>query len=236
MERITTIKGDYPALIIVPHGHDDPNTPEVAEQIITELNCYGVINRGWERADSYDYYTDKANCNNVAHIHEDVVREEFLDPILEFKENIEERGHLPNVFIIHGVGSNILKQAPDLDFIIGYGAGKPPSYTCEQWYKELFMEYLSKLGFHPYQGKAGGAYSARRSENLNQLFTSHYYDEMVASMQIEIAKQHRITKVASRQIGAELAMCIEDLIETRNTGMWNDVILADKLTTKFPEI
>ena len=77
MERVSVIEGKSPIIIVAPHGYkgDDENTDLIAEEIANALHCYAVINRGWERSDSVDFMKDKADCNNVYHCKEDVVRE-----------------------------------------------------------------------------------------------------------------------------------------------------------------
>jgi hypothetical protein len=63
MERVSITSGKQPILIVSPHGYknDDENTATVAEAIASVLNCYAVINRGWERADDVDIFNDKAD-------------------------------------------------------------------------------------------------------------------------------------------------------------------------------
>jgi hypothetical protein len=221
MERVSTIRGNSPILIIVPHGFDDPNTAVVGETIIKELDAYGVINRGWERANDYDYYADKANCNNISHCMEDVVKEEFFDPIINYIDAIaNDLDAAANLFIIHGVSNSIRSKASDLDLIIGFGDGTPPSYTCDQWFLDIFLNQLDKQGFHPYQGKAGGQYSARRKQNLNQLFRlwEDYENKSVFSVQIEVVRRLRDTTTQAELTGMALANAIEDVVNCRNSN------------------
>jgi len=226
MERVSTYKGSFPALIVVPHGHDDPNTAIIAESIVEEIDAYAVINRGWKRADQHDYYADKANCNNYHHIHEDVVREEFLDPILNYVERIHNKeSGPPNIFVIHGVSNSIRQTVGGdaLDVIIGYGEGKPPSYTCPIEFKHTFMCLLDKADLRVYQGKAGGAYSARRMSNIAQLFrTSEYLDEDVFTIQMEIIRELREDDYAAKETGIALSSVIKDTLYLRDYGKGYD--------------
>jgi hypothetical protein len=122
MERVSTHRGSIPAIVVVPHGFDDPNTIEIAEAIVDMTDAYAVINHGWERADQYDYYKDKANCNNILHLHNDVVQEEFLEPIINYTNHIYSAFafHQPSIFIIHGVSNLVRKEAGNaLDMIVG---------------------------------------------------------------------------------------------------------------------
>ena len=223
--RVSAIEGENPIIIVVPHGYDDPNTSIVGEQIIHELGAYGVINHGWERADKYDYYKDKANCNDINHLHEDVVKDEFLEPLLRFANKIGDS----NVFIIHGVSNTIRNQASDLDLIIGCGQGKPDSLTCERWYLDVFMEKLIKQGFNPYVGKAGGTYSGRKKSNLNQLFRlwPQYFNDAIYSLQIEVVRELRKDELTARSTGDMIANAIEDSITTNPQSIgsivWNEI-------------
>lgn len=104
MERVSVIRGKAPVIVVAPHGfeQDDQNTALIAESIANEINCYAVINRGWERCLDIDVLNDKADCNNVYHCKEDVVREEFLEPIVRFKSRILYSHDEAFLIFIHG--------------------------------------------------------------------------------------------------------------------------------------
>jgi hypothetical protein len=194
MERVRIIEGEIPVLLIAPHGVDDKNTDFIAESVAKEFGAYAIINKGWKRSKTVDYWNDLANCNDVQHLHEDVVKEEFLDPILrtvakmkkEYKEDIF-------MLIIHGCSNEVRNQAndQDLDFIVGFGEGRPSSYTCRIKIKDAFVYYLQKENFGVYEGKAKGKFAGRSRNNLNQLFTEWYPDDNVNSLQLEIVKELR---------------------------------------------
>ena len=228
MERVITHRGSFPALVIVPHGHDDTHTGAIGEAIIEAIDAYAVINKGWERADAYDYYKDKANCNDINHIHEDVVREEFLEPILNFTNSIYNV-ETPCLFIIHGVSNSVRKEVNDnLDAIIGYGEGNTPSYSCDLQFKDALMNIMFLKGINVYQGKAGGKYSARRKNNLNQLYRSDlYYDDVINSVQIEIVRELRENEETARETGLVLGTIIKEVVQT-----WTE----DREEADFPAI
>lgn len=218
MERVTTILGEEhsPIIIVCPHGYDDPNTSVISEQIANELGCYAVINNGWERATIFDYDKDKCNCNDINHLHEAVVKQEFLDPLCKYVNKIENFHFEPAIFIIHGVGSHIRKNNPNLDIIIGYGKGEQSSsHTCSTGYKNLFNTHLTKQGFRVYDGKPGGKYSARSKSNLTQFFRLWQMNQTVSSLQLEIVSDLRKTADLARKTGMWLSHAILDTVETR---------------------
>jgi hypothetical protein len=194
MERVSLIEGDTPVLIVAPHGSDDTNTDYIAETVAAEFGAYAVINRGFKRSQTVDYWKDLANCNDVRHLHHDVVKEEFLDPILRFAKRIELKyGERPFVLILHGC-SDIVRQIAndeDLDLIVGYGNGDPPSYSCTSRFKNAFVCNLRNEGFGVYEGRSGGNYAGRSKNNLNQLFNHWYQDFDVESIQLEIVREMR---------------------------------------------
>lgn len=194
MERVVLVEGDAPVLVIAPHGPDDKNTDLIAERVAIESGAFAVINKGWKRSSSVDFMRDLANCNDVRHIHSDVVKEEFLEPILRFKNRIRKK-YDENAFvlIIHGCSDSVRKDANDydLDIILGHGEGLPPSYSCRGKFMKAFAYNLVNEGFGVYEGAPGGRYSGRARNNINQLFVRWYPDDYVDSIQMEIVKELR---------------------------------------------
>jgi hypothetical protein len=203
MERVSIIKGseDTPILLVAPHGAagDDDNTAELTETIAQHLGCWAVINRGFERATKYDYFADKADCNNVEHCQEDVVRQEFLEPINRAVNSILEDCYDANIFMIHGMSNHYRKLVKDdsLDMILGFGAAiTPPGtpllpHSCSELHRNAFIYLLDRNGINVYKGKAGGKFAAAARKNLNQYYRKWDYNEDVHSMQIEIVKALR---------------------------------------------
>jgi hypothetical protein len=218
MERVSIIEGKMPIIVVAPHGYDgdDENTGYIAEYTATMINAYAVINRGWERSDSIDYENDKADCNNVIHCNADVVREEFLDPILRFKNRIlkNHRFEFVYIFYIHGMSNKHRKIAGDdkLDMVIGYGAGSPDSLSCETWEKNAFAYYLQEFGINVYEGKKGGPMSGWSRNNMNQYFRKWQPSKYVKSMQIEIVHELRNNKEKCNIICNYLATSMKELI------------------------
>jgi len=228
MERVSTINGKLPIIVVAPHGYDqdDQNTDLITETIAHQIECYGVINRGWERSDSVDYLKDKADCNNVYHCNEDVVREEFLEPIIRFKNKILKNHLFCYIFYIHGMANKhrSISQEPDLDMVLGYGAGSPNSYTCELWQKNFMLYQLNSSGIKSYEGRKGGVMSGWSRNNMNQYFRKWDQDNDVQSMQLEIIYELRKEKDLASLTADYLAIAMKKLTTTFNwsgNGNWN---------------
>jgi len=220
MERVRIIQGNSSIIIVAPHGVDDERTSIIAEKIAAGLKCYGVINLGWERSDKVDFMKDKADCNNVSHCHEDVVREEFLDPILRFKNRILKSGKEAFVFYIHGMSNKhrILANDPTLDIVVGYGVGNPSSISFDVWKKNLFMEKLEEVGFTAYEASQGSNMSGWSKNNMNQLFRKWYFEEKVNSIQLELVHELRESNSAAERAADYLA---EAIVETVVANKFN---------------
>lgn len=194
MERTSVIQGTSPVLLVAPHGPDDENTADLTEMVARHLGAYAVINRGWRRSSRVDQFRDFANCNDVRHLHEDVVREEFLHPILRCVTRIKKKYEgRALVLTIHGCKDHVRNASEDelLDIIVGYGAGNPPFYSCKTRTKNGMIKCLQDEGFGVYEGAAGGMYAGRAKNNLNQLFVRWVPDNAVESLQIEIVRELR---------------------------------------------
>lgn len=215
MERVSVISGKTPVILVAPHGYDpdDQNTGIIAERIAQEINGYAVINRGWERSETVDFIKDKADCNNVYHCQEDVVREEFLEPIIRFKNRILQYKQSVYIFYIHGMSNRHrqISKDPDLDLVLGYGSGSPNSYTCEGWQKNFLLNSLNKAGIISYEGKKGGPMSGWSRNNMNQYFRKWELDSDVYSMQLEIIYDLRNEKDLALLTADYMAASIKDL-------------------------
>lgn len=177
MERVIIHEGDTPVLLVAPHGPDEKNTDYIVEAVAQKFGAFAVINKGWRKSKEVDFLHDLADCNDIRHLHCDVVKEEMLHPILRFTSRINRKyGEKALMLVVHGCSDSVREKAEDenLDIIIGYGAGYPPSYSCKTGLKNAFIYHLVNEGFGIYQGKPGGRYSSKSRNNLNQLFTSWY--------------------------------------------------------------
>jgi hypothetical protein len=241
MERVVSTSGDNPILIIAPHDPDDTYTGLMAEIIALKVKGYLVVNYGWERSSQVDQINSKANCNDVSHCKEDVVREEFLEPIEEYVEEILNEHEEALLYILHGVGKQFEKIPKPPEIIVGYGAGENPSYSCEILYKDAFLYLLNEKNISAYEGKAGGLYAARSKNNLNQYFRKHNREPDVHSMQIEISKSLRTDEAAVALTADKLATCISNhlhFVEMNQEGELPNTFDKDWHVTKgcFPSI
>lgn len=218
MERVSIIEGKEPVIFVAPHGADDTNTGLIAETAAEELKAYAVINRGFKRSKTFDYSKEHADCNNITHCHEDVVKDEFLDPILRFNKRIKKKYTSALILTIHGVGNKILSKTPDVGYILGFGKGRPPRYTCLPWMKDWLVHFLNQTTEIAYEAKAGSPYAGWGENNLNQLFRHWYSDNSTFSIQIEIIRRLRATRGTASLTGTYLALCVEELLEKDGTS------------------
>jgi hypothetical protein len=215
MERVAVCHGEIPVILVAPHGNDDKNTDYLVEKIAQEMETFAVINKGWKRDKNFNYDDDRADCNNLMHLHEDVIKDEFLMPIMrmvsKIQKNIDEKVFILN---IHGCSNNVKIEADDdnLDLILGYGEGNPSSYTCDLRIKDAFASFLESESFGVYEGKNKGRYSGRSRNNLNQLFRIWYPNRKVHSVQIEIVKELRDNEEMLQIVSDGLIGAIDDLL------------------------
>jgi len=218
--RVSIEKSDSPILFLAPHGADDTNTAELTELLCNMCNANGVINWGWERSSQVDVFNDKANCNSLKHLNEDVVKDEFLNPITKRVNYLSAINQDIFIFIIHGVGNDIRKKTndPKLDLILGYGRGNPPAYTCSISMKNSLINKLSAVKLNTYVGRKGGKFSGRSSNNLNQLFQPTPY---VHSVQIEVVYDLRKSKKAIEDTALKMSAAIT-AVSTEKVGSFKD--------------
>lgn len=240
-ERVSLRIGRSPIILVAPHGCDDNNTDIVAEQAAATLDCYAVINRGFDRSEIVDVNNDKANCNRCDHVKEDVVYEEFLKPIIRFKDQILKRINnesnlgmgtgwpsgtgwmLPDVnspkcliFYIHGAGDRVHSTANEqVTAIVGYGLGtKKDSITCELWRKNLLVDLYRQYSNDGdiFEARGGSRYAGRSANNLNQYFRKHDLIPWVDCMQLEFPYSHRKTKSRAQLCGTMLSIVLQDFL------------------------
>ena len=220
LERVSIIDPPDPEPVIIISPHIEQYIDTMTEEIARRLGCYAVINRGWERANHVDFMNDKANCNSIAHLYHDVVREEFLDPIFNFCRKIR-KSQFNNIyiFILHGFAvpqkwNNLDGDPPEI--VLGFGSGAK-RLTCERWRKNAFAYHLQTEGFSVYSGKAGGRYAGAGKDNLNQLFKTNNpdwgVDDDIHSLQLEIDYSWRENKEDASFSAEAISRSITELVE-----------------------
>jgi len=221
-ERVSIIEPTecQPVLIICPH--QEQYIGLMAEEIAKKLECYAVINRGWERdCKDVDFLKDKANCNSISHLYNDVVREEFLDPIFDFCHKIRKAQFINiYIFIVHGFVLTPPGQT-DPEIVLGFGSGAK-KLTCERWRKDAFAYALQTEGISVANGKAKGKYAGASKDNLNQLFKldtpDWNVDNSIHSLQLEIDKSWRENAEDASFCADAISKAIETLVELGDEG------------------
>lgn len=190
MERVGIIQGEVPILIVVPHGGDNWGIMRLGEVLAHDLGAYAVINKGWRQSRNVDSYSDLADCNDIRHLYEDVVRDEFLNPLLRaiarMKKKFSER---ILVFILRDCDGDTRGDPNDelLDIVVGYGLGNPPAHSCKLRTKNILVHNLQGEGFGVYEAGPGNKYAGKAKKNLNQFFVRWQPEEKVETMQMAFA-------------------------------------------------
>ncbi len=213
--RVLIREGQLPLLVVAPHGNqdDDQNTDIIADVIASEMNAYYVINIGWRRAAEAVLGEGIANLNNIKHCQLIPCKQEFLDQIIEFKNNILTKSKRAHILYVHGMSNAVRRKTNDnVDIVIGYGQGQPPSYSCNLYYKTAFVVRMQEEKFNVYQGKAGGRFSGWKHDNLNQFFRRYQQDDRVQSVQIEIVNALRYNIEESINTAKRLARALDNLL------------------------
>tara|TARA_Y100000034_G_scaffold6762_1_gene7438 strand:+ start:4107 stop:4823 length:717 start_codon:yes stop_codon:yes gene_type:complete len=225
-ERVSIINGSVPLLLVCPHGDDDTNTNVVTEKCAEAIDAYALINHGWKRSDDVDEINSFADCNSVAHIMDTnnfVVNDEYGKEFIKFRQKIMKKWSGFYIFHIHGIGNHIKKKANDnVHLIMGFGKSKKnPSLTCELWVKDAFAKCVEDQGMGNlviYQGMAGGSYTARKNDNVNQYYRQYTHEPTIQSVQLEVTYDLRDDKQIAEHTGKFLAGCFHQLLSYKDVN------------------
>lgn len=235
-ERVTTVFGTSNVILVAPHSHDldDTHTGALTLAAAKELDAHAIVNNGWKRSKTVDEIKGEANCNNIDHCVEPVVKAEFLDPIYDAiidAKMVSAPPPIPLVLMIHGVGNSIRTKArdPKLDLIVGFGAGDKPKLTCQQWLIDLFVDTAEGLGnWTTYEGAPGGDYSARNSKNLTQaIYRAHHGSVNV--LQLEFVYATRTDDASAKDTGRKLACVLESICKYSNYTRMSNMLPPHKI-------
>lgn len=221
MERVTLIHGTAPIILVAPHASEESFMAELVQEMAKKSKAYAIINNGFKKCDVVDVVDvihDMADCNRVDHIHEDVVKDEFLDPLLYIKRNLCRRHPRVNVFYLRGFDPSFeTTLGSRIDLILGYGqAVVNSSYICPLWMVDMFINEWEGHGWTSTSaccGKPGGKFSARSINHLPQLFQKHYPDDDVAAMEICTSWRFRQDKGTAAFCGTILSNIVDELAE-----------------------
>lgn len=212
--EIELITGKNPILLIAPHGiyGDDDNTDKLTRKMAQRLNCYAVINGIYSRPvaatkNKPAKVADKAalilNLNSISQITAHL-KDEFLDPIIKYTDEIKAINGSPLVVLIHGIenknANNHYGKDTDIVIGIGLGHGSPDSLSCDRKLSDKLQGLLGKSGTKKIRTVYSdnylptaptSKYAGSDEDNLNQLFAnekSKVRDTTVQSLQLEIRK------------------------------------------------
>lgn len=210
MERVKIVRGKSPIIFVAPHGLDDENTDFITEKLAEMTKSYAVINKGWKKGNKVDCLNDIANCNKISHCCDDVVKDEFLDPIIRFKSQILKSNKEAYIFYIHGMSNKhrIMANDPTMDIVLGYGAGSPNCFTFDKDKKDLLIELLENSSIIAYEASKNSQMAGWSKENMNQFFRKFHVDLRVKSLQIEIIHELREEKNICTEVAKYLGECL----------------------------
>lgn len=209
-----------PVVIVTPHGHpnDDARTCHIACEMADSLECYLVSNGGYERASQVDLNKMRANFNDIDHCLDAALKGSFYDKIIQYKDECIQTFGNAWIILIHGMADTVRQRAkdPNLDIIVGYGAGSPHGLSCDVNNKNMLIYQLAHLGLTVYGGKKGGRYAGADPKNLNQLFRAHTPDPLVESVQLEIVYSLRSSDKTAEACGKLLAVGVDNFLTGKN--------------------
>jgi len=234
-ERVYTRHGKHNVIIVSPHGGDDTHTATIAKKAAETVDCWAVINQGFERNKTVDIDNDQADCNRIDHITQPIVFDEFLKPIVSFRDRIRKKicqtpsfegaGWFSSnsivgrilILYIHGAGNVVHKMANEpVEVVVGYGLGnKKDSLTCDIWRKNCLVDAYRNIvdDGEVFEASGGSRYAGRAANNLNQYFRKHDNDQFVETMQLEYPFSVRKTKKAAELAAAKLSIVIEEVLK-----------------------
>ncbi len=172
------------------------------------LNVECLINEVYKRVETIDESNKEeglVNCNMIDQVIKNL-EDEFLVPILGYKDQIIESGYgNPFVVIIHGMGEGNRKtyieshkEDVNTTIFIGYGQARKGDerHTAPKSLVSSLIGYLREDDKHPTKAAETDEewedYRGWDKNNLNQLFRDGAYkDKRVQSIQLEITKMLR---------------------------------------------
>ena len=186
-ERVKLIRGNEPTILVCPHINID--LISMAKDLAKTLDCYAVINQGFAKSDSVNLKNSEADCYKIDQLKNPVVNDEFLKPLLKYKENCIKKHGWCMIYYLFSTNEDVSNLAGEsVGLIIGNGRGKKyDSKTCKGWRKHLFVNVWRDLKSKEiFEGKGSGAYSGRNANELNQYFRKIQRNMLVESLEVHI--------------------------------------------------
>ena len=199
---IKFINGGTNVLLIAPHGHhlDDEKTGDLTHLVAEQSGCYAIINKYYGKKLNGDR---RINLNSLVQVKKHL-QDEFLNPLLEYKNKMVEEHSSAWIFWIHGAEQASIKNDvngrndinPDeIKVLVGYGqktdndrfTAEPE--TAAQLIESLKQYDLKAVMANPDIPQGTKSFCGHDRNNMNQLFrTGEYKDPNVRSFQLEFRK------------------------------------------------
>jgi len=207
---IEKIEGNNRLVLVAPHGnkHDDENTGVLTREIAKTLNCYAIINEiyrkppeikdqgsGEKKQKSPDLTKKFIDLNRRKQV-EQYLKQEFLEPLEGYVEEIIEKHGSAIILWMHGIkDDNINANSVDgdpstVEVLIGVGQGEQDRFTAEDLTVKNLIGYLRDNGKKKIVAalaKKGSDYCGNYENIMNQYFRLKNYPlSKVQSVQLEI--------------------------------------------------
>lgn len=114
---IEKIPGETNILLVAPHGHDkdDKNTGRLVRLLAEQNGCYAIFNETYRKPDdqndddSADKSIKRVNLNRRRQV-EKHIKEEFLEPLIEYKNAIVNEFGCATLLWIHGAENKSVRD------------------------------------------------------------------------------------------------------------------------------
>jgi hypothetical protein len=239
--KIEAIPGNRRVLLVAPHGFmgngkpgyeaDDERAGELARKMAQNFGFYAVINEKYKRVKNLkDTNKDEGriDCGRITQVV--LIADEFLVPILNFKQEILVKHGDPLVVFVHGIHDKSMdayvksfKANSETAILIGYGQNNGSvSRTAVPELVEALMGSVSNKGIPPrlaVKADPRSKYCGGDENNLSQLFRNKdYEDQRVQSLQLEIKKYFRDPEEIDETVEA-IGTSLLELIQENNLAI-----------------
>jgi hypothetical protein len=202
------------------------------------MGCYAIINEAYskpKKSEKPDKEQKKINLNDKKQVKK-FLKEEFLNPLLAYKNEITEKHGHALILWIHGADDKHVKKnvsdiagvnPQEIKMLIGWGQGPGKNrHTAKNETVDNLIEAFNKTGLtstfanpndkeHQFCGWA--------QDNMNQLFHSkNYKDVDIQSIQLEIRKTGCRDDEGLEPTAKILAEAISSVSDTMTAGEQED--------------